>query len=79
MKARTHIIDESTFPASPLASFRTFEEYARVKILISGLILERIALVPEAELAYAMAILSNDLMKALFDIDMGRGQVEEEI
>ena len=79
MKARSHIIDDSTFPAGPLATFNTFEEYAKVKILISGLILDRIALVPENVLAYAMALLSNDLMKYLFDIDMGRNQVEEEI
>ena len=44
------------------ATFGTFEEYAKVKILISGLILDRIALVPENELAHGMADLSNDLM-----------------
>ena len=79
MKSRTHIIDESTFPACPLATFKTFEEYARVKILISGLILDRIALSPDDELAFSMSFLANDLMKALFDIDMSRNRVEEDI
>ena len=79
MQARTHIIDDLTFPSAPLATFATFEEYAKIKILISGLILDRIALVPENELAHAMAVLSNDLMKYLFDIDLGRNKVEEDI
>ena len=41
MQARTHIIDDLTFPSAPLATFATFEEYAKIKILISGLILDR--------------------------------------